>query len=160
MTDLPIYARLELLGPRVLVRPLTELDTTKGGLVIPDNARLQQNRAIVEKVGPGRELETGAIQPLVFAVGDVVFYQKFAGAWVTLAQVDRLMLMDEEIQARIPADQVTLVHHDGDDTQDHLEGEPCLICLRTTDLVAKASLAQMREELLKDGIPASSRSGS
>jgi chaperonin GroES len=145
-----IYDDLELLGPRVLARPLSDLDVTKGGIVRPDSAKHQQNRALVEKVGPGDTKDDGRIVPLPFAVGDVVFYQKYAGAWIVLDEQERLMLMGEEIQARLPVDRVRLVHHDNDATKDHLEGEACLICFQQADSEAKTNLATMREEFVRD----------
>ena len=155
-----IYSQLQLIGPRVLVRPLCELDVTDGGIVIPDTAKIPQNRAVVEKVGPGLELENGSLKPLVFAPGDVVFYQKFAGAWLMLAGKERLMLMSDEIQARLPADVVTLVTHPEGEQHEHLEGEACLICSKRRDSESKANLEAMREEMRSERQPAAAASSS
>lgn len=154
-----VYEHLELLGPRVLVRPLAELDVTKGGIVRPESAKLQQNRAVVEKVGLGTEHDDGTMTPLPFRVGDVVFYQKFAGAYVELDERERLMLMADEIQARLPVDVVRLVRHTENDSE-HLEGESCLICLGPQESLAKANLASMREERVRGTYDARSVSSS
>jgi chaperonin GroES len=149
-----IYETLEVIGGRVVARPLRELDLDKSGLYLPDTARMPQNRAIVEKVGPGARDDRGVVFPMPFSPGDVVFYQKFAGAWIYLAGVERLMLMEEEIQARIPGHMVRLVHH-GEDKDDHLAGEPCGICIAAENARASKHLEQMREALVRelDGPP-------
>jgi hypothetical protein len=87
-----------------------------------------------------------------------VFFQKFAGAYIVLDERERLMLMEEEIQARIPAYRFTLVHHEEGDVHDHLEGEPCLICLQKADEGAKARLEQEREALRQERAASSSAS--
>jgi chaperonin GroES len=145
------YEQLEILGPRVLARVLPVLDITEGGLVRPDVTRVPQNRAVVEKIGPGTLTDAGQLIPMPFAVGDVVFYQKFAGFWLELAGKERLMLMAEEIQARLPASVVTIVTHTGEN--EHLEGEPCLICMKPEQDAARERLAQMRAELVASPAP-------
>lgn len=148
-----IYDHLELVGPRLLVRPLPDLGVTQSGLVLPDSGIHQQNRAIVEKVGPGELLE-GPIadtrRPMTIAIGDLVLYQKFAGTWVILDEMKRLMLLEDEVQGRVPADTFTLVRHDDDN--EHLEGEPCLTCLapiqEAKNAAARADLEEQRRALV------------
>lgn len=157
-----IYDHLELIGARLLVRPLPDLDVTQGGIVLPDTGRHQQNRAVVEKIGPGElvddhghfDAETGFIpgrRPLTVAVGDLVLYQKFAGTWVILDERERLMLLEDEIQGRVPADKFTLITHD--DVNEHLEGEPCLICSAPKEQAARENLERMRESLVGGSSP-------
>lgn len=160
-----IYEHLELLGPRVLVRPLPDLGVTQGGLVLPDTGLHQQNRAIVEKVGPGDIVEgvkdrhpfdtlnknpiVPARRAMSLSVGDLVLYQKFAGTWVVLDEQTRLMLLEDEVQGFVPAAKFTLVRHDD---SEHLEGEPCLICLApiqdAKNASARADLDRQRAELV------------
>lgn len=171
-----IYPHLEVLGPRIVARPLRELDVTAGGIIRVDTAKVPQNRAVVEKVGPGELIENriagylnvnepradrpnvsvpiATHRPLTVQVGDVVFYQKFAGAWIVLDERERLMLMEDEIQARLPAGKVPLVEHGEDGKNDHLEGEPCLLCMKPAEDEARASLAAMRAELVSS-VPSS-----
>lgn len=147
MSDSPIYENLEVLGPRVLARPLSELDVTRGGIVRPDSAKVPQNRAVVEKVGPGEQVD-GQLRALPFQPGDVVFYQKFAGAWIVLDERERLMLHADEIQARMPAERVKLLRHGDDERCEHLEGESCLICLELLNQQSKARLEAQRAEMV------------
>lgn len=176
-----LYDRLELLGPRVLVRPLPDLGFTPSGLVKPDSARNEQNRGIVEKAGPGR-LERDAVIPIDLGVGDLVFYQRYAGTWVTLDDHERLMLMEDEVQARIVAAHVTPVVHTRDEAAalqarvraldptsqlsltetEHLEGEPCLICFELATIAEREQAAKAAWEALAQERAAlvASRSGS
>lgn len=181
-----IYDTLELLGPRLLVRPLPDVEFTMSGrLVKPDSARQVQNRGIVEKVGPGefiRQTDTiHEFKDMTVEVGDLVCYQKYAGTWVVLDELDRLMLMEDEVQARIKAADVGLVSHASEQADDlerriraiepernlsisateHLTGEPCLICLESATIdqreetarTAKANLEAMRAELVHGAAP-------
>lgn len=146
-----IYDHLELIGARLLVRPLPDLDVTAGGIVIPDQSRHQQNRAIVEKVGPGElitdhgDLDSHGylFRPMGLAPGDMVLYQKFAGTWVTLDRVERLMLLQDEVQAFVHGENLTLVTHI---ESEHLEGEPCQICSAAANAVANAASRQWLDE--------------
>jgi chaperonin GroES len=159
-----IYDHLELIGARLIVRPLPDLDLTQGGIVLPDTGRHTQNRAIVEKVGPG-ELVDGPVptregdriavarKPMTVAVGDLVLYQKYAGTWVILDELERLMLLEDEVQGRVPAAKFTLITHDD---SEHLEGEPCLICSAPKEQAAKANLAALRQELVAESSPSES----
>lgn len=177
-----IYDYIELLGPRVLVRPLPELEFMADGLLVrPDATRATQNRAVVEKVGPGELVEgdhsvSGTYRAVPIHEGDLVFYQKFAGTFITLGERERLMLLEDEVQGRVPAAYVQLVAHTADQAADverrvralspegqgptlsateHLEGEPCLICRELETLAlreaqaanAKRNIEAIREEL-------------
>src|SRR5256885_7594908 len=115
-----VYDHIELIGPRVLVRPLPDLEFTADGLLVnPDSARHTQNRAVVEKVGPGELLTDGkARRGMPFSAGDLVFYQKFAGTYVVLDDVERLMLLEDEIQGRVPDTFVHLIAHTHEQTAD------------------------------------------
>src|SRR5262249_41271502 len=131
----------------------------------------------VEKRGPDEYLAEGGYRSMTVNVGDVVFYQKFAGTWVQLAGREVLMLLEDEVQARLPAGTVTVVSHTDEVAQDlerrlralepergislsafeHLEGEPCLICSTLATIEtreaeatsAKANLEAMRAEFVQ-----------
>jgi chaperonin GroES len=160
-----LYDSLELVGARLLVRPLPDLDTTAGGIVIPEQSRHEQNRAIVEKIGPGELLDTrlrefvdysqpfdvtplvSARRPVAVKAGDLVLYQKYAGTWVTLDGIQRLMLLEDEVQAFMRVGAFELVTHP-DNAREHLQGEPCSICSATSQAASKAWLEQERAALV------------
>jgi co-chaperonin GroES (HSP10) len=170
---LALYDALQLLGQSLLVRPLAGVEMTKGGLYIPDAARDNTSRGIVEKVGPG-ELKDIPVpppaadsylaklgypgsptptlafghRPMPFKPGDLVFYQKYGGFVVPLEGHDRLMLMEDEVKAYVPASAFTLITHGNNGEQDHLEGEPCQQCQAPAEADAKARLAAERLKLV------------
>lgn len=51
------------LHDRVLVKPVKE-DVSKGGIVIPDNAKEKPSRGTVEAVGPGKLDDNGHRSPM------------------------------------------------------------------------------------------------
>jgi chaperonin GroES len=86
---------------RILVRPSDPLKVTKGGIVIPDNAREKPSEGTVTHVGPGKLAETGELVPLTVAVGDVVIYSKYAGTEIQVEGVDHVLLKDVDCLAKI-----------------------------------------------------------
>ena len=59
----------------VILKPLKEPETTKGGILIPDAAR-QYGRCEVMAVGPGRRTSLGVLVPNELKVGQFVFIQQ------------------------------------------------------------------------------------
>lgn len=58
----------------VLLQPQRADEVTKGGIIIPDNARERTQRGEVLAVGPGRTLDDGRRVAVDVAPGDVVLY--------------------------------------------------------------------------------------
>ena len=71
--------KLDPLGDRVVVRPSTKEEVTKGGIVIPDTAKEKPQEGEVLAVGPGKMTEDGKRIPLDVKVGDIVIYAKYGG---------------------------------------------------------------------------------
>jgi chaperonin GroES len=65
---------------RIIVKPLEDPDTTRGGIVIPDNAKQKPVRGEVIAVGPGAFSEQLRERiPLPFKIGDVIIYDRYSG---------------------------------------------------------------------------------
>lgn len=71
--------KIEPLGNRVLIEPIPEEDTSKGGIYIPDNAKEKPMKGIVINVGPGYFDNNGNIIPCGVTEGDIVLYNKYIG---------------------------------------------------------------------------------
>lgn len=112
----------EPLDDAILVRPIASPKRTQGGLILPDSSQETFNRGVVEKTGPG-----DGEHPMPVYVGDLVFFGKFAGTWLSLFGADRLMLRASEVMLRIPAGLIGTVAHPTEKTE-HLAGEPCEVC--------------------------------
>lgn len=87
------------LNDRVLVKRIEAEETTKGGIIIPDNAKEKPMQAKVVAVGPGKTLDNGKVCPLEVKVGQTVFFRKYAGSEVTMEGQDHLILREDEILA-------------------------------------------------------------
>ena len=84
------------LHDRVLVKPVKE-DVSKGGIVIPDNAKEKPSRGIVEAVGPGKLDDNGHRSPMDVKKGNTVLYGKYSGTEVKLNDNELVVLREEDI---------------------------------------------------------------
>jgi chaperonin GroES len=70
---------LKPLNDKIIVKPSKALETTKGGIVLPDMAKKKPHEGEVLEVGPGKMLENGERVPLEVKVGDWVIYSEYGG---------------------------------------------------------------------------------
>ena len=85
------------LRDRVLVKPLTEKEVVKGGIIIPDTAKEKPNEGEVIAVGSGRILEDGKVQPLDVKKGDKVIYSKYGGTEIKIKGEEHILMKEEDI---------------------------------------------------------------
>jgi chaperonin GroES len=90
---------LKPLADRVVVKPKTREETTKGGIVLPDTAKEKPQEGVVVAAGPGRVLEDGTRVPLDVKVGDSVLYAKYAGTEYKIDNEEHLILRESDILA-------------------------------------------------------------
>ena len=93
--------KLEPLADRVLVKPLTEDEVTKGGIILPDTAKEKPQRGEIVAVGPGRLDDEGKRVPLEVKKGDKVLYDKYAGTEIKLEDEEYLILRESNIVAKL-----------------------------------------------------------
>ncbi len=91
---------LKPLADRVLVKPLTEEEVTKGGIILPDTAREKPQRGKIIAVGPGRLDENGKRIAMELKKGDKVVYAKYAGIEVKIDDEEYLILRESDILAK------------------------------------------------------------
>ncbi|MEK6545756.1 MAG: co-chaperone GroES [Nitrospinota bacterium] len=89
--------KVKPLGDRVLVKPLSEKEFVKGGIIIPDTAKEKPYEGEVVAVGKGRVLEDGRIQPLEVKKGDKVIYTKYGGTEVKIEREEYLLMREDDI---------------------------------------------------------------
>ncbi len=65
---------------KVLIRVKEAMETTKGGIVIPDAAKEMPDEGIVVAVGANVILDNGTEVPMIVNVDDTVIYRKYAGS--------------------------------------------------------------------------------
>jgi chaperonin GroES len=88
-------AKLRPLYDRVLVKRVDSETTTKGGIIIPDNAKEKPLEGEVVAVGNGKVLEDGSIRPMTVKAGDRVLFAKYAETEVKVG-ADTLLLLRED----------------------------------------------------------------
>ncbi len=88
------------LHDRVVVRPLEETETMRGGLYIPDTAKEKPQQGEVVAVGPGR-FEKGERIPMELEVGQTVLYGKYSGTEVTVDDEPLLIVKESDVLAVI-----------------------------------------------------------
>lgn len=92
--------KLDPLGDRVVVKPSTKEEVTKGGIVIPDTAKEKPQEGEVLAVGPGKMTEDGKrIAPDV-KVGDIVIYAKYGGTEIKEGDEELIILRESDILAK------------------------------------------------------------
>jgi len=87
--------KLTPLFDRVIVKPIDQAETVKGGIIIPDTAKEKPQQGEVIAVGPGRRNDKGEhIKPDV-KKGDKVLFGKYAATEYTIND-EKLFVMKEE----------------------------------------------------------------
>lgn len=67
------------LSDHIVIEPITEENTTKSGIVLPDTAEKEKpQKGKIIAVGPGKINEKGERTPMEVKVGDVVLFQKYS----------------------------------------------------------------------------------
>lgn len=92
--------KIDPLGDRVVVKPSTKEEVTKGGIVIPDTAKEKPQEGTVLAVGPGRMTEDGKRIPMDVKVGDVVIYAKYGGIEQKEGDEELIILRESDILAK------------------------------------------------------------
>ena len=89
------------LHDRVVVRRITALEKTKGGIIIPDTAQEKPSEGEVIAVGPGGRDENGKLTPIGVKTGDRVLFGKWSGTEVKLEGDDLLIMKESDIMGII-----------------------------------------------------------
>ncbi len=89
------------LGERVVIKPIEQEQTTKGGIFLPDTAKEKPQEGEVVAVGPGRVGDDGKRIAMELTSGDRVIYSKFAGTEYKDGDDDYLILRESDILAKL-----------------------------------------------------------
>ncbi len=90
---------LKPLGDRVLVEPVEEKETKKGGIIIPDTAKEKPTEGIIRALGTGKTDDNGKKIPFEVKVGDRVLVSKYGGTEVKLDGREYKILNSDDILA-------------------------------------------------------------
>lgn len=85
------------LHDRVAIRRAEGDTKSRGGIIIPDNAKDKPQEGEVVAVGPGTRDESGKPIPLDVKAGDAVLFGKWSGAEVKIDGEDLLIMKETDI---------------------------------------------------------------
>jgi chaperonin GroES len=85
-------------GDRVIVLRDEAQGSSKGGILLPDQAKEKPKRGTVVAVGPGRRNDQGELVPMDIKVGDRILFSAYSG---TPVGDDLLHLDDAHLMMRV-----------------------------------------------------------
>lgn len=95
------HMQIKPLADRVVVKPIEEAETIRGGIIIPDTVKEKPMQGEVIEVGPGRVNEDGKKTPMEVKKGDRVLYGKYSGTEVSISGEEYLIMRESDIFAII-----------------------------------------------------------
>lgn len=93
--------KIKPLGERVLVEPVKEEESVKGGIIIPDSAKEKPQEGKVIAVGTGKLDENGKMIPFNVKKGDIVLMPKYGGTEVKVDGKEYQIMREDDILAVI-----------------------------------------------------------
>jgi len=92
--------KLSPLGDRVVIKPISKEEVTKGGIVIPDTAKEKPQEGEIIAVGPGRLSDDGKRIAMEVKEGDKIIYAKYAGTEIKIDDEELIILRESDILAK------------------------------------------------------------
>jgi chaperonin GroES len=89
--------KLRPLHDRVLIKRIESSDKTKGGIIIPDNAKEKPLEGEVVAVGSGRVLEDGTVRALTVKAKDRVLFSKWSETEVKVGGETYLLMREDDL---------------------------------------------------------------
>ena len=85
------------LGDRVLVQPIEEKETKKGGIIIPDTAKEKPQESNVVALGTGKVDDNGKKVEFTVKKGDKVLISKYGGTEIKVDGESYLIMREDDI---------------------------------------------------------------
>jgi chaperonin GroES len=87
------------LGDRILVEPVEEKETKKGGIIIPETAKEKPQEGIVIALGTGKTDDNGKKVPFEVKKGDRVLVSKYGGTEIKIDGKEYKILSSDDLLA-------------------------------------------------------------
>lgn len=87
------------LQDRIIIKRIEAAGMSKGGIIIPDQAKEKPLEAKVLAVGSGAISPDGSVRKLDVKKGDTVLIQKYSGTEIKLDDEDCLIIREEDVLA-------------------------------------------------------------
>jgi len=86
------------LHDHVIVKPLSENEITKSGIVLPDTVDKERpEKGEVVSIGPGKLLENGQRAPMSVKAGDRVMFKKYSPDEIKIDDEEYLVISEGDI---------------------------------------------------------------
>jgi len=89
--------KIQPLGERVLVEPVSEDEQVKGGIIIPDSAKEKPQQGKVIALGTGKIDDNGKKVPFNVKKGDIVLMPQYGGQQVKIEEKEYQIMREEDI---------------------------------------------------------------
>lgn len=89
------------LHDRIIIKRSAEEERSKGGIIIPDNAKEKPHQGDVVAVGNGKVLEDGKKIPLEVKKGDRILFGKYSGSEIKIDGDEYLMIREDDVMGII-----------------------------------------------------------
>jgi chaperonin GroES len=88
------------LHDNVVIKPAAVEKTTKAGIVLPDTVdKGKPEQGMVVAVGPGKNLESGALSKMSVKIGDKVMFKKYAADEIEIGGEKVILISESDILA-------------------------------------------------------------
>ncbi len=92
--------KLKPINDHVIVKPITEDEVTKAGIIMPDTVDKEKpEKGEVVAVGPGKLLENGQRAPMSVTIGDKVMFKKYSPDEIKVDGEEYLVISEGDIIA-------------------------------------------------------------
>ncbi|MDR1453640.1 MAG: co-chaperone GroES [Candidatus Margulisbacteria bacterium] len=91
--------KLKPLHDKIVIEKPEEEKATKSGIILPDNAKEKPQTGKVIAVGSGKALDNGTKTPLEIKVGDTVYYSKYSGTEIKIAEKEYIIIAESDVLA-------------------------------------------------------------
>ena len=92
---------LKPLGDRLLVEPMEEKETKKGGIIIPDSAKEKPQEGVIVALGTGKTNDDGKKVAFEVKKGDRVLVSKYGGTEIKLDGKEYKIFSSDDLLAII-----------------------------------------------------------
>ncbi|MEK7309207.1 MAG: co-chaperone GroES [Planctomycetota bacterium] len=93
--------KLKPIGDKIIVERIEPENKTKGGIVLPDNAKEKPKEGKIIAIGEGKLMDNGSRVAPSVKVGEKVIFTSFAGSEVKIDNKEFLIMNEEDILAVI-----------------------------------------------------------
>jgi chaperonin GroES len=91
--------KIKPINDKVLVKRLEAEGKTKGGIILPDNAKEKPREGKVVAVGNGKLMKNGERSKFQVQKGDRIIFSSYAGTEVKLDGEEYLILTEDDVLA-------------------------------------------------------------